>query len=337
MKRILSGTRPTGRAHIGHLFGAFSNWAKLQDTYECFFEVADIHALTTSVNKEEMRPVIRELVADWIACGIDPKKSTLFIQSLVPQHSELHLFLSMLMPVNWLRQNPTLKDMMRNYTPPKEDATTAEIIEDLYSNLNYGLLGYPVLQAADILIYKSDAVPVGEDQLPHIEMTREIARKFNNAYGNIFPEPESIVNTTPRVPGLDGRKMSKSLNNTIIINESLDSIKSKISQAFTDPLKIRKTDPGHTDGCIVFAYHKLVTSSEAIPVIKKECEEGTRGCVSCKAECSGAMNKFIEPFREKRTQININDIDNILEEGSKKAREVASATLKEVKEAMKLW
>lgn len=321
-KRILSGNRVTGRAHIGNFLGAFSNWAKLQDSYECFYEVADLHALTTQINTEDMRPVIRELVADWIACGIDPKKSVLFIQSLVPQHAELHLLLSMLAPVGWLEGNPTLKEQVRDL--------------NLGDKVNYGLLGYPVLQAADILIYKANAVPVGEDQLPHVEMTREIARKFNNAYGNVFPEPESLVTKASRIPGLDGKKMSKSLNNFILIDESLLSLKTKISQAFTDPQKIRKDDKGHPEGCVVFAYHNLV-NLEAVGGIKSECIAGSRGCVACKGEAAEAMSKFLEPYRERRAGIKINEIDEILEAGSEKAREVAAVTMAEVKKAMKLW
>lgn len=321
-KRILSGNRVTGRAHIGNFLGAFSNWAKFQDEYECFYEVADLHALTTEINKEDMRPVIRELLADWIASGIDPQKSTLFIQSLVPQHAELHLILSMLAPVGWLEGNPTLKEQVRDL--------------NIENKMNYGLLGYPVLQAADILIYKADAVPVGEDQLPHVEMTRELARKFNNAYGNVFPEPKSLVTITSRIPGLDGKKMSKSLNNFILIDEPLDSIKTKLSQAYTDPQKIRKNDKGHPDGCVVFAYHKIV-SPAALDTIRSECIDGARGCVSCKTECSEAMGKFLEPYREKRASVKMGEIDDILEEGSKRAREAASKTMAEVKQAMKLW
>lgn len=330
-KRILSGNRATGKVHIGNLFGALINWVKLQSEYECFYEIADLHALTTGYDKtEDMRANIREMAVGWIACGISPEKSTIFIQSLVPEHSELHLLLSMLVPLGWLERNPTLKEQVRDL--------------NLQGKVNYGLLGYPVLQAADILAYKADAVPVGEDQLSHLEITREIARKFNSVYKSIFPEPEALLTKSPRVPGIDGRKMSKSLDNTILVNEPTEVVREKMKKAFTDPLKIHKNDKGHPDGCVVFAYYKLCASEgshlpvnlEKVEEIKEECTNGKIGCVSCKEKLAGLLNKTLAPYREAYHKKEGN-IDEILEEGSRKARKVAKKTLCEVKEVMSLW
>ncbi|MDI6840830.1 MAG: tryptophan--tRNA ligase [bacterium] len=321
--RVLSGYRATGKIHIGNLFGALTNWVKLQDEYECFYEIADLHALTTSYNHtKDLRIRIREMAADWIASGISPEKSTIFIQSMVPEHAELHLFFSMLVPMPWLERNPTLKEMVRDL--------------NLQNKVNYGLMGYPILQAADILAYKADVVPVGEDQLAHIELTRQIARRFNSIYGCIFPEPVSLLTEFPKVPGIDNRKMSKSLNNAILMDEDFDSIKVKVMQAFTDPLKIHKEDFGHPDGCVVFAYHKLV-NSERVDEIRKDCTQGKLGCVSCKEEAAEFMDKVLNLYRERRASLKEKNLDEILEEGSRRARVIAKKTLEEVREIMNLW
>lgn len=326
-KRVLSGHRVTGKIHIGNLYGSLLQWVKLQDKYECFYEIADLHALTTNYeHTEDIKSNIREIVIDWLACGLSPEKSTLFIQSTVPEHCELHLLLSMLVPVPWLQRNPTLKEQIRDL--------------NLQGKVNYGLLGYPVLQSADILAYKAHLVPVGEDQLSHIEITREIARKFNSIYKPIFPEPESLLSKSPRVPGIDGRKMSKSLNNEIFLNESPETTKEKIKQAFTDPLKIHKHDKGHPDGCVVFAYHKLVAEQE-IDELREFCIEGRIGCVECKEKTAELLNATLVPYREACNRWSSpksrSAIDEILEQGSSKARSVAQKTLSEVKSAMNLW
>lgn len=310
------------------------NWVRLQDEYECFYEIADLHALTTNYNRTgELRKNIREIAADWIACGLSPDRSTLFVQSQVPEHAELHLLLSMLVPLPWLERNPTLKEQVRDL--------------NLQGKVNYGLLGYPVLQAADILIYKADVVPVGEDQLPHLEITREIARRFNTIYKRIFPEPGALLSETPKIPGIDGRKMSKSLNNVILVDEPPDVTREKVREAFTDPLKIHRDDKGHPDGCVVFAYYKVCASPDKsghLPVnsgkieeLRKSCELGKIGCVACKEELSDLLNKAIEPYREARQKISEESVDEILREGGKKAKKVAGETLGEVKEVMGLW
>ncbi len=333
-KKILSGNRATGKIHIGNLFGVLTNWAKLQSEYECFYEIADLHVLTTNYNHNEyMRSNIKEMATDWIACGLSPEKSTIFIQSLVPEHAELHLFFSMLVPLGWLERNPTLKEQVRDL--------------NLQDKVNYGLLGYPVLQAADILAYKADAVPVGEDQLAHLEITREIARRFNSVYKSIFPEPKALLTDSPKVPGLDGRKMSKSLDNAIFVDELPEITKEKVKKAFTDPLKIHKNDKGHPDGCVVFAYYKLCANSNlsgCLPVnagkveeVRKLCTQGKIGCVNCKEELADLLNKLLVPYREVYSKVNQENIDEILEEGSRKARKVAKETLGEVKEVMNLW
>jgi len=248
--RILSGLRPTGKVHIGSLVGALQNWVRLQDEYECFFEIADWHALTTTDSRaEDLSVLIREVAVDWLVCGLDPEKSTLFIQSQVPEHAELHVLLSMIVPVSWLDRNPTLKEQVRDL--------------DLRGKVSYGLLGYPVLQTADIVAYRANAVPVGEDQLAHLELSREIVRRFNKLYGKVFPEPEALLTEFPKVPGTDGRKMSKSLDNTILISDPPDAIKTKVGKAFTDPKKIYKGDKGHPDKCPIFAYHVLFNPDEA--------------------------------------------------------------------------
>ncbi len=319
--RILSGMRPSGKLHLGHYIGVLSNWVKLQDKYECFYMVADLHALTSEyANTTELQENIYQMVVDWLACGLSPEKSVLFCQSKVKQHSELHLFLSMITPLSWLTRCPTYKEQLKEIKD-----------KDLHT---YGFLGYPVLQAADILLYKADTVPVGEDQLPHLELSREIARRFNNFYGNIFSEPQALLSTSARVPGIDGRKMSKSYNNAIFLSDSPEEIEKKVNLMFTDPLKIRKNDKGHPDGCIVFAFHQIY--SENFKDIEINCKEGNIGCVEDKKEISKKIVKALEPIREKRNEIlkNKNLIRDILEEGQKKAEKVAEETMEEVRKSV---
>ena len=304
--RILSGFRPTGKIHIGNIFGALQNWKELQEENECFFEIADYHALTTGYdNTENLRNDIMEIAIDWLAFGLDPEKSVIFVQSDVPDHIELFTLFSMITPLPWLERNPTLKEQLKELN---------------IKTIHFGHLGYPVLQAADILIYRSTAVPVGEDQLPHIELTREIARRFNNLYGNVFPEPIALLTKYPRVPGPDGKRMSKSLNNTILLSEEPEEIKKKVKQAFTDPQKIRKNDKGHPDNCVVFAYHKIfnVKNKEQR---ERDCKSGTIGCVECKEDCTTTMIEYLSPYREKRNELKKNEsyIKDILKTGAHKA------------------
>ncbi|TES91779.1 MAG: tryptophan--tRNA ligase [Candidatus Cloacimonadota bacterium] len=322
--RILSGFRPTGRIHLGNLFGALKNWIELQENNECFFEVADYHALTTNYNKtDELRGDIIEMVIDWIVCGLDPEKSVIFVQSDVKEHIELFILLSMITPLPWLERNPTLKEQLKELN---------------IRTIHFGHLGYPVLQAADILIYKSTAVPVGEDQLPHIEFTRELARKFNNLYGEVFPEPISLLTNFARVPGPDGKRMQKSLNNTIFVSEEPEKIIKKVNQAFTDPKKIRKDDKGHPENCVIFAYHEALNSKDR-EQREKDCKDGKIGCVQCKKDCSSLMIEYLSPYREKRKELKKNEgyVRNVLKEGAKKACEETKKTISDVREHMKLW
>lgn len=320
MKRVLSGTRPTGILHLGNYFGAIESWVKLQEQYECFFFVADWHALTTGYeDTTNLREYTKQVVIDLLACGLDPNKCTIFVQSHVPEHTELHLLFSMITPLSWLYRCPTYKDQMRELKE-KNIAT-------------YGFLGYPCLQAADILIYKAELVPVGEDQLPHLELTREIARRFNYLYGETFPEPQAILNTVKVLIGTDGRKMSKSYGNTIALSEDLESVRKKVMNMVTDPARIRKNDPGHPEVCTVFAYHKIF-SEDIVDETEASCREGKIGCVECKKKLFDNLCKFLDPIQSRRRELE-NDISYVLgviEEGAKKARAVASQTLKEAKD-----
>ena len=316
-KRILSGMRPTGKLHIGHYVGALENWVKLQDEFDNFHLIADYHALTTNLDTSSIYNDSIDMLIDWLAAGLDPKKSPMFRQSQIKQHAELNLIFEMLITVNRLERNPTLKDQVRDLN---------------IDNVIFGHLGYPVLQAADILLYKGDAVPVGEDQVPHVEITREIARKFNNQYGNVFPEPEPKLTKFARLPGLDGNaKMSKSLGNTLLLSDDPETVKSKMKKAVTDPQKVRKGDPGNPEICLVFSYHKKFNQSE-VPDIEKGCRSGTLGCFDCKMNCASKISKFIEPVREKRQyyENNLNEVKDILADGEKRGREVAIQTMDEV-------
>jgi tryptophanyl-tRNA synthetase len=323
--RILSGHRPTGKLHIGHLKGALENWVKLQTEYECFFEIALWHALTTEYEDVlKVRDSVKEVCLDWLAAGLDPDLSTIFVQSDVPEHAELHVLLSMIVPVSWLERNPTLKEQIRDL--------------DLEGKVNYGHLGYPVLQAADIIIYRANVVPVGEDQLAHVELTREIVRRFNGLYGNVFPEPQGLVTKFAKVPGLDGRKMSKSMGNAILLSDTAEATKKRVAQAFTDPTKIRKGDPGHPDKCLIFDYHKIFESSE-LARIERDCRSGALGCVDCKMAAAEEISGALQPFRERRRMFEEKKgyVEEVLKSGAEKARKAAGETMRLVRDAMKIW
>ncbi len=321
-KIILSGMRPTGKLHIGHYVGALENWIKLQNEFQNYHLIADYHVLTTSLDTSNIENDSIEMVIDWISSGIDPEKSPIFRQSQVKEHTELHLIFSMLVTTARLERNPTVKEQVRDLK---------------IENITYGHLGYPVLQAADILLYKGNYVPVGEDQVPHIEITREIARKFNQTWGEVFPEPEPLLSQFARLPGLDGNaKMSKSLNNAILISDEPEEIKQKLRKAVTDPLKIRKNDPGRPEICLVFTYHKKFNPQE-VSEIEAGCKSGALGCVECKLKCSERIAQFFEPIRTKRRELAFkpNIIKEILIDGESRARKVAQTTMQEVHEKMK--
>lgn len=416
MKKIISGMRPTGKLHLGHYLGVIKNWLELQEKYDCKFFIADWHALTNKYKEShELKENIRQMIIDWLSCGIDPQKATLFIQSGVKEHAELSLLFSMITPKSWLELNPSYKDLKFNLyyqylrdfltgkqvkiiqTPPPESFDEAvkkatgkqrnkifeeylreafhrafynqkgidfkglkdvlvklgiqkRIVEEAVRNLEegdvgkdidtLGFLAYPVLQAADILIYKADAVPVGEDQLPHIELTREIARRFNNLYREIFPEPEAMLTEASRLPGIDGRKMSKSYNNAIYLSDSEEEVNHKVLQMKTDPQRIRKTDPGNPEVCIVFDYHKIFTGDENIlKDIDAKCRNAQIGCVECKKILADNLNQFLSPIRERRKEIeqDIEKYEKVFIDGTLKCREIAEGTMKEVRDAMNLY
>jgi len=323
--RILSGMRPTGKLHLGHWVGALENWVKLQDQYECYFFVADWHALTTHyADTSELRENVREMVTDWLAVGLDPAKATFFLQSHLLEHAELHLLLSMVMPLGWLERVPTYKEQLENIKD-----------RDLHT---YGFLGYPVLQAADILIYKAKYVPVGEDQLPHVELTRELARRFNKFYGAVFPEPQALLTAIPRLRGTDGRRMSKSYGNTIYLSDPPEVVSRKVADMMTDPARKRRTDKGNPDVCPVFDHHKVFSSEDVIDRVNRECRTAEIGCVDCKKLMAEHVNKFLAPIlkRRKSYEEDPKRVLSVLEEGTKKARSVAQATMAEVRAAVKL-
>lgn len=312
--------RPTGRLHLGHLFGVLENWKKLQDEYECFFMAADWHALMSEYESpKDLRENILDNVADWLACGISPEKSHLFIQSHVKEHLELYIIFSIITPLGWLERCPTYKEQLREIT--NRNLST------------YGFLGYPVLQAADILLYKADCVPVGEDQLPHLELTREIGRRFNGLYKKeIFTDPKAILAGTSRLLGIDGRKMSKSYDNTIALSDEPAVICKKVQGMFTDPKRIKLSDPGHPEMCNVHSYY-AVFAPERKKEIDRLCRQSKIGCTDCKKELGGIMVKYLSPIQEKRRELlkNKNKLSGILEAGEKKARDVASETIARVK------
>ncbi len=385
MKVVLSGMRPTGRMHVGHLKGVLENWVKLQENYKCYFEVADWHALTDEPtrNREVLRNTL-DMVKDWLAVGIDPKRSVIFRQSLVPQHAEIHLIFSMLVSVNRLLRNPTFKEKVSELRKKKSEIKLSlnlenlsvegevggivefikgedkekgekflrgvigrikeEVLERLSfldfddslvpSEISYGFLGYPVLQAADILIYKGELVPVGEDQLPHLELSREIARDFNRIYGEVFPIPEPLLTEIPKILGIDGRKMSKSYNNAIFISDTPEEITQKVKKSITDPMKIRKGDPGRPEICPIFYLHKAFNPDESYE-IEENCRKGVLGCVDCKNRIAGKLISALEPYREKAEELSDDLIMDVIREGSRVARERAEETVEEVRRV--LW
>ena len=323
-KVVLSGARPTGELHIGNYFGAVANWVKLQDEYDCFFFVADWHALTTGYeDTSKYKQNINDVVMDLYASGLDMNKCNIFLQSAIKSHAELYLLFSMITPLSWLERCPTYKDML------------AQLSEKNIKT--HGFLGYPCLQAADILMYQADFVPVGEDQLPHIEITREIARRFNHIFGNVFPEPASLLTKSKLLPGLDGRKMSKSYGNTISLKDQGEVLSNKVMSMITDPNRIKKTDKGNPDICSVFAYHK-VFNKEQVEEIEESCKAGNIGCVGCKRNLANKLAEFLEPIHKRRTYIeaNPNLVDEILEKGNKAAILRAEKTMKATRKAMKI-
>jgi len=324
-KRILSGMRPSGKLHLGNFFGALDSWVKLQDDYDCFFFAADWHALSSEyANTGIIKESIKDMFLDWLSAGMDPQKSTIFIQSNILEHAELHVLLSMITPLSWLERNPTYKEQQQELT--NRDIST------------YGFLGYPVLQAADIIIYKAHKVPVGVDQLPHLELTREIARRFNFLYEEIFPIPEPILTEVPKLLGIDGRKMSKAYNNAIYLSDPPEMIKEKTDQMFTDPQRARRTDPGDPEICNVFSFHKILSPTEAVDEIAHGCRSAGIGCVECKKRLISRIITFLAPFQRKREYFldHFKEVEEIIETGTIKARSIARETMNEVREAIKI-
>ncbi len=319
---ILSGMRPTGKLHLGHLVGALENWIKLQDTYDCYFLVADYHVLTTGFEKSaEIPGNIHEMVLDWLAVGLDPERAKFLVQSRVVQHCELNLILGMITPMPWVERNPTIKDMIADM--------------GLGGKIHYGLMGYPILQAADILLYRADLVPVGEDQVAHIEMTREIARRFNHLYSSVFPEPKAKLTTVSRLPGTDGRKMSKSLGNSIHISDDDENVRRKVRRMVTDEQKVRRGDPGRPEVCSVYAYQQIFNKAET-GEIAENCRTGALGCVDCKGKLAGALAVVLNPIRERRDGFakNPDQVRQILSDGTAAAAVRAGETMRLVREAM---
>ena len=327
-KRVLSGMRSTGKLHLGNYVGALQNWARMQDQYECFFFIADWHALTTDyADTSKVKQNSMEVLLDWLAAGLDPERSTLFIQSHIPLHAELHLLFSMITPLGWLERVPTYKEQRENIT--EKDLTT------------YGFLGYPVLQAADILIYKGDFVPVGEDQVPHVELTREIARRFNQFYGKtvpVLPEPQPLLTPTPKLPGTDGRKMSKSYGNTILLTDPEPVLRQKLKTMVTDPARVRRTDPGNPDLCPVGDLHKIFSTRETMAKVNEGCRSAGIGCIECKSWAADALVQVLLPIQERRKKYEENPrlAWDILMAGTAKAAKVAEVTMNEVRAAMRM-
>jgi tryptophanyl-tRNA synthetase len=316
--------RPTGRLHLGHLVGALENWVALQGEYANYHLIADYHVLTTNVDSSQIGALSLEMVVDWLAAGIDPAASPIFRQSQIKEHTELHLLFSMLITAARLERNPAVKDQVRDLK---------------IENVSYGHLGYPVLQAADILLYKGDLVPVGEDQVPHVEIAREIARRFNAQYGTVFPEPEPKLTPFARLPGLDGndRKMSKSSGNSILLADAPEEIQRKMRSAVTDPLKVRRNDPGRPEICLVYTYHRKFNAAAA-PEIERDCRSGALGCVDCKRRIAGCIADTLAPIRERRAHYESRPeaVREILDDGERRARARAQSTMGDVRTAMHL-
>lgn len=317
--------RPTGPLHLGNLHGALANWINMQEQYDCFFFIADWHALTSDYEDTGLiSDYVRNMLIDWLSAGLSPEKSTLFIQSHIKEHAELFLILSMITPVPWLERNPTYKDQILQMS--NKDLST------------FGFLGYPVLQAADIIMYKANGVPVGVDQVPHVEITREIGRRFNYFYGEVFPEPESILTQTPKILGIDGRKMSKSYDNAIFLSDNPDDISAKVAKMLTDPQRARKNDPGNPDVCNVYEFHKLYSDDKTVERVDRECRTAGIGCVECKKIMAEYLIAFLEPMRQKRNDYESHPelVDDIIADGCEKARRVARETMSEVRAAVRL-
>ena len=327
LKRILSGMRPTGKLHLGNLHGALGNWVDLQNSgkYDCFYFVADWHALTSEYSTtENIKDNTINMLIDWLSVGLDPQKSTLFVQSAIKEHAELFLLLSMITPLPWLERNPTYKEMKAELTG--KDLST------------FGFLGYPVLQAADIIMYKAYGVPVGVDQLPHVELTREIARRFNFLYREIFPIPEPLLTSVPKLLGIDGRKMSKSYDNSIYISDRGEVLQTKVSSMFTDPQRMRKKDPGNPEICNVFTFHGLYSDEETVKEIDAGCRKAAIGCTDCKKMLARRIAAELAPIHERMDYYtnHMNEIHEIIAEGNRKAERIAGQTLEEVRTAVKI-
>ena len=322
-KRVLTGDRPTGALHLGHYVGSLANRVKLQEQYDTYIIIADVQALTTHwEHGEDLENSVYQITSDYLAAGLDPNKATIFVQSKIPEIHELAMYFSMYTPVNVLRHNPTIK---------------SEAQQHGFKDMMYGFLGYPISQAADIAIFKAHVVPVGEDQVPHLELTRRIVRRFNDLYEPVLVEPEVMVGQVPRLIGLDGKtKMSKSLNNAIFLADTPEDVWQKVRNAVTDPARIHKTDPGHPEVCTIFEYHQIFNSSE-VESIEQECRQGKIGCVECKKRQAQGLNRLLEPMHERRQQYQSRDmLTDILREGTQRARRVAQETMEEVREAMKI-
>jgi len=331
-QKIMSGMRPTGKLHLGHYLGVIDNWVKLQDDYDCYYQVADWHALTTKYDKTEtLRQDVIDVVMDWLACGINPEKSTIYVQSLVPETAELHIYLSMITPQNWVERDPTLKDM----------AKILKTKEGMGTQVNYGLMGYPVLMTADILLFNADFVPVGIDQVAHVELSRDIARRFNYVYNtDFFKEPQPKLNNCSLLCGLDGNKMGKSFNNDIKISDTEEITAKKVMTAITDRSRLRRDDLGHPDDCeVAFKYWKIFGTAEELEEIKAECKSGRRGCADCKRMLGAKINEKMSLIRERRKyyEQHPDEVESIIREGSKKARIEAQKTLKRVRELVKMY
>jgi tryptophanyl-tRNA synthetase len=318
--------RPTGRLHLGNYTGALSSWVRAQHRHQCLFMVADLHALTTDLDTAAIAARTREMVIDWLACGLDPNVAPIFVQSQVPEHAELHLIFSMLVTLSRLERNPAVKEQVRAL--------------GLEESMTYGHLGYPILQAADILLYKGDLVPVGEDQAPHVEITREIARRFNTTFQPVFPEPKTELTQFARFPGLDGQRMSKSAGNTIQLADSPDEIRTRMRKAAIDPHRVRQDDPGHPEHCTVFVYHQRFNTTEALAEVERGCRAGprVRGCFDCKMEAAGCIAAHFAPLRALRAELEATPerVDAVLESGRDRASAIAAATMREVRQAMGL-
>lgn len=347
--KIASGMRPTGKLHLGHYIGVLKNWVKLQDEFDCHYFVADWHALTTKYDDTaDLRQNTIDVVIDWLSSGIDPEKSTIYVQSLVPEIAELNIYFAMVTPQNWVERDPTLKDLVKALRLKREENTgfvrsdlSDAIPSDITSQISYGLMGYPVLQAADILIVNASCVPVGKDQVAHVEITRDIARRFNNIYKtDFFNEPVPKLTEVPLLYGLDGQKMGKSYNNDIKISDDEEATTKKIMCAVTDPSRIRKDDLGHTDKCeVAFKYWQIFGDSETVATVKSECEKGARGCADCKRQLATVINEQFAPIREKRKyyENHLDEVIKIIEDGSQKARVEAQKVLKEVRKLVKMY